>query len=567
MPFLTVLAEPEKIYTLDIFSWFYVSGQFSGEYAFLVALGLFSVFVILVSSLLQIFRVWAISNFTFGLISSISEKLLASYLTRPYEYFVNNHSGDLSTQMLSESQEAVNQFFRPICEFISATMTSLAIIALLIWLEPAVAIFAIILFGSFYISTYVISRKMVKRAGTVRANANKDRFRFANETLAGIKDTKMLGLERIYLGRFRNAAHRMSRALVTIQVAGEIPQFAMQAIGFGGIILLCLILLDPVALGTPSGLTQILPTIGVFAFAGQRLLPEISRIYYSVTKFNAGSVVINSISADLADTKNEPFRKFEEQAPLRLQKQLSIENLYFSYQDSDQINIANFSVKINAGEKIGIVGSTGSGKTTLVDLILGLLTPTSGRIVVDDILINNYTLGAWRKALGYVPQDIFLADASIAENIALGIAHNDIDYSRLVSAVKLAQLDKFIECDLPDGFHTNVGERGMRLSGGQRQRIGIARALYYEADLIVFDEATSALDNRTERGVISSIDNLPRCKTIIIVAHRMSTVKSCDRIIALENGKLVGFGSWEELSNSNIQFNKMLDDHSKENTP
>ena len=229
----------------------------------------------------------------------------------------------------------------------------------------------------------------------------------------------------------------------------------------------------------------------------------------------------------------------------------------YQYPKAETVGLQNITLEIKAGEKIGIVGSTGAGKTTLVDIILGLLKPQSGQLLVDGEPVTDKNLRSWQQSVGYVPQDIFLTDASISQNIALGVRVEEVDMARVRRSAKIAQLDEFICQELTEGYDTGVGERGVRLSGGQRQRIGIARALYHRADLIVFDEATSALDNLTERDVMSAINGLPGEKTIVIIAHRLSTVAACDRIVVLDKGQIVGLGDWNELMENNASFQKI----------
>jgi len=270
-----------------------------------------------------------------------------------------------------------------------------------------------------------------------------------------------------------------------------------------------------------------------------------------------GSAAVEALYEDLVISRNSVELRFNRVEGRRLEESLRLDCVSYKYPNSKQSGIRDVSLTIRAGEKIGIVGSTGAGKTTLADIILGLLKPTNGKLVVDGVDIDADQLSAWMQCVGYVPQDIFLTDASVAENIALGLLPDDIDYERIFKAAKIAGIDHFVAEELTDGYEAQIGERGVRLSGGQRQRIGIARALYRDADLVVFDEATSALDNLTEAEVMEAIDSLPGDKTIILIAHRLSTVKRCDRIVVLDQGLVVGCGSWDHLMSSNAAFQRI----------
>lgn len=559
LPFLSVLADPERIRSTPALGWAYDVGGFSSDYDFLVALGLASLAVIILSNLMQMVRTWAVARFTLMRIYTLSHRLLAAYLRQPYEYFLDHHSGEMSTQILSESQEAVNQFFRPAGEVIASTLTILTVVTLLLWIDPIVAILAFAILGGLYGGTFLLSRSLIARMGKDRAAANRERFRLANEALAGIKDIKLLGREATYVDRYRVPAHHMAQSIVWVQVLGEMPQYVMQAVGFGGIILLCLILLDPHAMMSGAALGGILPLIGVFAFAGQRLLPELSRLYRGLTLLNAGGAAVDAVYRDLIKMPFGQPLLCKAPAPLGMKRELRLESVNYRYPSTEHAGLDNVTFTIQAGETIGIVGTTGAGKTTLADIILGLLRPKEGRLVADGVEITDERLRAWQQTVGYVPQDIYLTDASIAENIALGLERNEIDEERMRRAARIAQISQFVMAELPKGYDTVVGERGVRLSGGQRQRIGIARALYHDAQLIVFDEATSALDNITEREVMASINALKDDTTILLIAHRLSTVRSADRLIYLDNGRCAGFGSWEELVSSNDAFRIMVE--------
>jgi len=551
LPFLSVLAEPERIRTVPALAWIYDTFGFQSDYRYLVALGLFVLVVITLTSSVQVLKTWVIARFSMMRIHSISYRLLAAYLRQPYEFFLNRHTGEMSTRILAETQQLVQHLLRPAAETIAAMFTVGAIVTMLFWLEPVVALVSFVCVGGVYAAIYWFSRRALRRLGVVRAETNSLRFRITNEALVGIKDIKLLGKEEPYLSSFAEPSRTMSHSMAMVQVVSLVPKYALEAIAFGGIIMLCLIVIDPVTISSSDALGDLLPLLGLFAFAGQRMMPELQKLYQSLAHLQAGAAAVSIVYDDLVKTQSRRSFDPSEVSCLSMAKQLDLVGLTYQYPNSQDAGVREINLRIHAGEKIGIIGGTGAGKTTLADLILGLLSPTEGDIIADGVVVNEANVRAWQRCVGYVPQDIFLTDSSVAENIALGVPRKEIDRNRVENAAKTARFDTFVQESLPDGYDTAIGERGVRLSGGQRQRIGIARALYHDAELIVFDEATSALDNATESEVMSSIEGLPGDKTVVMIAHRLSTVQACDKIIVMEKGKVVGFDTWEVLLKQN----------------
>ncbi|XWN31279.1 MAG: ABC transporter ATP-binding protein [Devosia sp.] len=557
MPFLSVLADPERIRAVPALSWAYDAGGFTSDYAFLAALGAGSLVIIIIASAIQILRTWAVSRFAMMRMHTISYRLLTAYLRQPYAFFLNRHSGEMGTQILAESQQVVNLFFRPATEVVAAVLTVIAVVGLLLWVNTTVALSAFVVLGGLFGGAFLLARRTITHQGQVRATANKMRYRLAGEALGGIKDIKLLGREAAYIDQYRVPSERMARSVVIAHVLGAVPRYVVQAVGFGGIVILCLVLLDPEELASGAALGEILPLLGVFAFAGQRLLPELSRIYNGLTQLTYGKAAVETVHRDLVGAAGGVLPRTVP-LPLGLRRELVLQDVSYRYPNAERAGLAGLSLAIRAGEKVGVVGSTGAGKTTFADVILGLLAPSDGQLVADGTTITDANLRAWQQTVGYVPQNIFLTDSSVAANIALGISEGDIDRERVRYAARIAQIDGFVTNTLAKGYDTLVGERGVRLSGGQRQRIGIARALYHDADLIVFDEATSALDNLTEAEVMAAIDGLPGDKTVVMIAHRLSTVRQCDRILLLEAGRVAGIGSWHELEAKNTSFGAMV---------
>jgi len=558
LPFLTVLADPTRIHSVPILASIYNQFNFTTDFQFLIALGVASLLVILVGSALQIVRTWAVARFVMMRIHALSNRLLAGYLHQPYEFFLHRHSGALSTKVLAESQQVVMQFFKPISDIIASGLTILAVVAILVAVNPAVALIAFGIFGGAYGAVLIFSRRTIKRLGQQRLKTNQERYKIVNEALGGIKSIKISGREDFYANRYKTPSHEMASALASISVLQETPQYAMQVIAFGGGIMLSLVLLNSSGSADAAGLAEILPLLGVFALGAQRMIPEFSKFFAGVVQIQAGTPAVESIYKDLGRTTTSSQVANVQTPPLRFTRELRLEQVSYQYPGSNQAGLDQITLTIKAGEKIGIIGSTGAGKTTLGDVIMGLLRPQSGQIFVDGTALTDDNLRAWQRSLGYVPQEIFLADVTITENIALGLSSNRIDMERVQRAAEIAQIDRLVRDTLPDGYDTRIGERGVRLSGGQRQRIGIARALYHDADLIIFDEATSALDNLTERDVMEAIEALPGAKSVVMIAHRLTTLRKCDRIVLLKQGRVSAIGSWDELARNNEEFGQLL---------
>jgi len=557
MPFLSVLSDPARIERVSSLAWIYDTFGFTSEYAFVVALGLASIAAILITSGIQIAKSYVVSRFSLMRGHSISHRLMIAYLRQPYAFFLDRHSGEMTTRVLSEAQLVVSQFLRPAAEFIAALCTVAAIVGLLVWVDPLVALIAFGVLGGIYGTIYFFVRHVLKQFGYTRAEANKTRFRVANEALNGIKDIKLLGREGSYATRYSVPSLKMAHTQVLVQLLVGLPQIALRAVALSGVIVLCLVLLDPQGFASGAALGGILPTLGVFAFAGQRMLPELSKLYSTLSQLQAGGAAVEAVYDDLIDKAGSGTLPRVPPPEMGLGRSLALEAVSYRYPNAEHAGLTDISLEIRAREKVGIVGSTGAGKTTLADLILGLLSPGEGRILVDGAPLTDDNIRAWQQSVGYVPQDIFLTDASISENIALGVPPGQIDADLVRRSAEIARLDGFIRDELPAGYDTTIGERGVRLSGGQRQRVGIARALYHDADLIVFDEATSALDNLTERDVMAAIDALPGDKTVLMIAHRLSTVRRCDRIIVLDKGRLAGIGPWDTLIKENEAFQRI----------
>lgn len=552
MPFLSVVASPEMVQNNH---WLQLAYHWIGAgstQTFLYYLG-FVAFVLYIGGLvLQAATQWAIVRFSHSQQYYLSRRLMAGFLRRPYDFFLDRNSGDLAKTILQETTQAINNALLPAMRLLSFLLVTLAMISVLVVAYPGLALSAAGIVILFYGTIFLLARAWLERIGRDRLAANRERFTAVAEVFAGIKEILLLGRESAYLERFRHPAKRFASHQASATLLENIPLYAIEGLAFGGMLLVVLYLLRG-----EQGLAGTLPLIGLYALAGKQLIPAFQKIFAAIAAIRFNQPAVDNILAELNDPVKTSATVPASGERFSPQQDIRITGLTYRYPGADQPALKDLNLTIPARATVGFIGSSGAGKSTLVDLILGLLTPEQGAILIDGTPLQADNLRRWQASLGYVPQHIFLADQSIAENIALGVPLEAIDRPAVERAARLANLHEFIVRSLPQGFDTIIGERGVRLSGGQRQRIGIARALYRDPEVLLFDEATSALDNATERAVMEAIYNLTGEKTILIVAHRLSTVDSCKTIFLLHNGYLIESGDWSTISKSTA-FSKYI---------
>jgi ATP-binding cassette, subfamily B, bacterial PglK len=552
LPFLAVLADPGAIQNVQYLSVLYKGLGFSSETTFLFFLGGTVLFLVVSSLAFKTLTLYALTRFGAMRSFTISSRLLARYLGHPYAWFLGHHSAKLGTKLLSEVDRVIDYSVLPSLQLLAHSAVLIALLALLFVVDPVVMASAVVIVGGSYLLIYLAVHKLLAVLGEIRVRTNAERFKLANEAFGGIKELKLAGLESSYLGRFGLAASSLARAHAKAQVLQMMPRYLLEAVAFGGMLAIILVMLAK----HDGRLQDLIPVLGVFAFAGVRMFPAVQQVYAAFTQLRFGAYSLESLHADLSGFSNTKSGH-QDLDPIRLRNRLELTDIRFCYPGTDVAALDGFDLVLSANTTVGLVGGSGAGKTTLVDVILGLLIPQHGEIKVDGLAITDENRRAWQRSIGYVPQHIFLTDDTITNNIAFGIPSDQIDLLAVVRASRIAKLDQFVEQQLPQGYDTLVGERGIRLSGGQRQRIGIARALYHDPDVLIFDEATSALDNLTEQSVMDAVHNLSGAKTIILIAHRLSTVKNCDEIIFLEGGKPIGRGTYGELVRTNEQFRRL----------
>lgn len=551
MPFMAVLANPGIVKTNSYLARAYSAFGFTDTNQFLFFLGVavFALFVF--STIFKALTTWALSRFTYMREYSLGRRLLAGYLHQPYEWFLDRNTSDLAKTVLSEVEKVVVGAIVPLMQLFAQLAAVIALLVLLVVVNPLLAVCVGLGFAAAYAAIYGVLQKRLGRLGSGRVEANRRRFEIVSEAFGGIKEIKVGGLEDAFLGRFDTPAYHIARHQAIAQEAIHLPRFALEILAFGGMLLVTLYLMK-----TSGGLSGALPILALYAFAGYRLLPAFQQTYLYISLLRFAGAALDALHRDLM-ALSVPDALAPAAPPPTLEQSIKLVDVHYSYPKSDRPALTNISIEIPGRTTVGLVGATGSGKTTMVDLILGLLLPQSGELRVDDAPITPENRGNWQRSIGYVPQQIFLADDSVAANIAFGDARSEIDLAAVEHAARIANLHEFVINDLPNGYDTAVGERGVRLSGGQRQRIGIARALYRRPQLLILDEATSALDTLTEKAVMEAVHNLRREITIILIAHRLSTVRECDRIYLLEHGRVTGLGTYDELASKNSRFQEM----------
>jgi ATP-binding cassette, subfamily B, bacterial PglK len=545
LPFMAVLTNPGIIETnLILNTMFQVFKIFGVEnnQQFLFTLGVL-VFVLLVVSL--IFK--ALTNYVqirFIHLSefSIAKRLAEGYLKQPYSWFLNRHSADLGKTILSEVGIIIGNGITPMIGLISKGLVTIALLTLLVVADPKLTLIVGLSLSISYLIIFYFIRNYLKRLGKIRFKNNQLRFTAISEAFGAAKEVKVGGLEQIYINRYSDPAKSFAKAQASSTIIAQLPRFFLEAIGFGGIILLILYLMK-----SSGSFNNALPIISLYVFAGYRLLPALQQIYVSFSQFTFVGPALDKLYNDIKSLK--PLSTNHDQGVLSFDKEITLKNICYDYPNSPRSTLKDISINIPAKSTVGLVGVTGSGKTTIVDIILGLLEAQKGTLEVDGKIITEQNTRSWQRSIGYVPQNIFLSDDTISNNIAFGVDIKDVSQKAIEKAAKIAKLHDFVMEELPNKYQTTIGERGVRLSGGQRQRIGIARALYHNPQLLILDEATSALDNQTEQAVMDAVNNLGKDITIIIIAHRLNTVKNCDLIFELEKGKLKGNFTSKKFTN------------------
>jgi ABC-type multidrug transport system fused ATPase/permease subunit len=547
LPFVTVLSNPSLIETNVILKKMFdassIFGVESGQ-DFIFVFGVFVFILLLISIIFKALTTYLQIQFVQMCEFTIGKRLVEGYLRQPYSWFLDKHSAEIGKTVLSEVQQIISSGIGPFIELIAKGIVTFVLISLIIIINPKLSLIVGLLLGGVYGIIFYFTRKYLDGIGIKRLNNNHLRFKAVSEAFSALKEIKISGLEKHYTNLFSISAKIFAETQASSKIISQLPRYILEATVFGGALLLILTIMSQT-----GSFNNALPIISLYIFAGYRLMPALQAIYASLSQLTFVSPSLNKLYDDIKNLKN--LDQSQQQEVLLLNNKITLNDISYNYPNSSIKILKNINFVIPAKSTIGIIGPTGSGKTTLVDIILGLLDVKSGSLEVDGKVITKKNSRSWQKSIGYTPQHIYLVDDTISANIAFGVEKKDINQQNLERASKIANLHEFVTNELPQKYETTIGERGIRLSGGQRQRIGIARALYNNPKVLILDEATNSLDNETEKAVMDAVNNISKSITIILIAHRLNTVKYCDIILKLVEGQIIEKGNFSEIVEKN----------------
>jgi ATP-binding cassette subfamily B protein len=538
LPFLSLLANPDNfINFLKQIDFYGLTIGWDYEEVLLIALMLFC-FATACSALLRLLLVWANMRFSYATGADLSAEIYRKTLYQPYATHASRNSSEIINAVSRKTLDVITTLSSSIT-ILSSFVILLSILLILFSASPLISIYVLTGVGVFYLLTIYFTRQRLFINSIIISTKSTKVIKILQEGLGGIRDVLLDGSQPFFCREYQDADWKLRLAQGNTQFIGQSPRFVIEALG------MILIAFLAYRLSLAGGVESALPTLGVLALGAQRLIPVLQNLYLCWSNIQGNR---NSL-AEALDLLEQPMPEHYDgslAAKVGFDRCISFDNVSFQYDESSPLVLNEINLSISKGSRIGLIGHTGSGKSTVLDLLMALLSPTKGLISVDGVAITPLNARGWQKRIAHVPQSIYLADVSIAENIAFAIPRNQIDMDRVIDAARKAKIHESIS-SWRLGYETLVGERGVRLSGGQRQRIGIARALYKKADVIVFDEATSALDESTEVDVMNAIGSLDRNLTLIIVAHRLSTLRDCESIIEIESGKVKNFYDFTTL--------------------
>jgi ATP-binding cassette, subfamily B, bacterial PglK len=553
-PFFSVLGDPNLADHSPFVHWLFVSFGFSSRRGLEIGLGAAFLTLVFTANAINAAGGWAMARLSWLISTDLKLMLLREYMARPFLFHAKSSTASLLNNIIYETN-MTSSMLQNIFLLITSCVTASLIILSVMLLNPALGAAVCVILGGGYAAIYFMMRNQLLRSGAIQSKFHAEQTKIVNEGLGAIKEIQVLHAQRFFERRFEESSWSFARAASQSQVVGRSPKHIMECVAVAGLVAAALL-----AGGRGDGVGPWLGQLTFLGFAAYRLLPTLQQAYAATVGVRASRSGFAEIAPDVraarrriqVENNADPFWR---ELPRR---EIRLAEVRFRYAADLPFAAKDVSLRIPARSAVGLVGPNGSGKTTLVDMLTGLLTPDTGRVEIDGIVLDESNLEQWQSRIAYVPQNIYLLDASIAQNVAFGVPQRDIDRERLLAVAKLAQLDDFV-ASLPEGYEHQIGERGVKLSGGQRQRIGLARALYTDASVLIMDEATNSLDGLTEQELIATLLRLRGRYTIILIAHRLNTLRGCDAIFELDRGVIVASGSYAELLGKSESFRRLVD--------
>ena len=553
VPFMALVGDLSILEGDNILGALYFKSNVVDEYQFVFYLGIIVLFTLILAASTSMYITWRVCMFANDIGAEISHRLYSYYLNQDWLFHTMGSSSNLIKKITTESTRVTHEVLFPLLQMNSRIVLIFFILLVIFFYDPIVVTVGFIVFSLPYIILFRFVQKLLKSNSKSISTMFVERFRLMSEGFGGIKDVLLLGRSGDFKKRFFKTGNKLAHAQGTNVAIAAVPRYFMELLAFGSMVGLVLYLVK----ASEGNLGVLLPTLSVYALAGFKLLPALQQTYGSIARIKGNLSAYDSIREDLKDINAENGIEVQtNQQVWSKHNEINLKDITFCYPNKIIPALKSVSLTIKPNSTVGFIGTSGSGKSTLADVIIGLIKPQQGEINIDGVPLIKNNSRAWKNKIGFVPQSIFLTEGTIAENVAFGIQQDLIDYDQVEKALKLAHMKEWVS-GLKLGTQTKVGERGVQLSGGQRQRIGIARALYYEANVLVFDEATSALDGITEKIIMEAIHEFKGQKTLIMIAHRLKTIQKCDQIFMMEKGCVIDNGTYQQLLEKNEIFKKM----------
>ena len=552
--FIEIILNPSSINNSVIIGKIEGFLKIENKKTLIIVLGFLVITSLVIRNIFLAFHLWMITSFGTNTSAALSARLLISYVKYPYHFFVENNPTTLLKNITHEARNITTGFFVPLLNITSGIFVFITIFLSLLFYNFSVTILIFGVLGSLYSVVYFFSKTFFSKRGKERFELNQKSYTYTSQLINGIQEIKVLNRENYFYKKCEEIFFKNASLITKVNVLIRLPRLSMELLIFSSIIL---VVLYKFSYDSNSIIQSSVSLLALFGMSAYRLMPYLDGLFQAITTIHRNTIVVDEMKKHLIKPQEKKLL-FNEKEITSVKNNISFKKVSFNYDLNQKYSLNKLDIEILHGQSVALVGPTGSGKSTIINLLLGLYYPKKGSINVNEKKINESYIRSWQKKIGFVPQEIYLSDDTVKNNIAFGIPEIDIDMDRVIKTAKMAQIHNFVLNELPNKFDTLIGEKGSRISGGQKQRIGIARALYHDPSIIIFDEATSALDNVTEKLISETIFKILKSKTIILVAHRISTIKNCDLIYIVNKGKIEAKGNYNQLLKTNDLFKNIV---------